>query len=115
MERKRMILVMVLMVTTLLAQVPQEKEVFETGTLMFLSKKFAVIDEGKIPLDKNAEIVDLNGTRVPIDFIKLPALCKFQTNFMRGELSDSLKIVKIIILRPVNPGKRRIKLKKKMY
>ena len=112
MERKGLIFAILLLATTLLAQMPESKNSFETGTLMVLSKRSAVIDESRYALDANVEIVDVNGTRVPIDFVKLPALCKFQTNLMRGEISDSVKIVKIIIMRPIKQREFRIKREK---
>ena len=113
MERKRIIWAILIMATSLMAQVPEKKEYFETGTLMALSKKNAIIDESRYILDQNVEIVDINGTKVPIDFIKLPALCKFQTNLMRGEISNSVKIVKIVILRAIKGNEYRVKSVKK--
>lgn len=112
MERKGIIFAILVLATSLLAQAP-EKESYETGTLMVLSKKSAVIDESQYTLDENVEIVDIKGMKVPVDFVKLPALCKFQTNLMRGEISDSVKIVKIIILRAIKGHEYRVKAVKK--
>ena len=79
----------------------EDKGVFEIGTLMSIEKNSVVIDESTFLLDQNAQVTDALGNPVPLMFIKLPALCKFQTNLMKGEESDTVKIIKLIILRPI--------------
>ncbi len=103
MERKRIIILALIASTLLFGQIQpgQTGEVFETGTLMSIGKKSVVIDESTFLLDQNARITDALGNIIPIMIVKLPALCKFQTNLMKGEESDTVKIVKLIILKTI--------------
>ncbi len=76
-------------------------ENFETGVLMEITREKAVINEAIYKLDRNVKITDIAGNTVPIELIKLPAECKYQTNIMAGEITERVKIIKLIILRPV--------------
>ncbi len=78
-----------------------EKESFETGTLMSIDNEKVVINEATYILDENTEITDIAGNKIPIGLVKLPAECRYQTNIMRGQITDQVKIIKIIILKPV--------------
>ncbi len=89
------------------------KGIFETGTLMSIGKNSVVIDESTFLLDQNAQVTDALGNPVPLMIIKLPALCKFQTNLMKGEESDTVKIVKLIILRPIKQTEFQRMMRKK--
>lgn len=115
MERKGLILALIAS-ALLFGQIQpgQTEGIFETGTLMSIGKKFVVINESTFLLDQNAQITDALGNTIPLMIVKLPALCKFQTNLMKGEESDTVKIVKLIILRPIKQTEfQRIKKKKK--
>ncbi|GEM_PF-4136013 len=78
-----------------------DKENFETGTLMAVTGEKVVINEATYILDERAEVTDIAGNKIPLNMVKLPAECRFQTNIMAGKITDQVKIVKIVVLRPV--------------